>query len=145
MKTYSMLIFFTGKGEPIGYSSGVIRSRAEGQIISTVDRPGITGEAVLQSPAAAARFDTVVTVLGDQSWESGRVTFEAINSHLDVVTGIPGKIYPQENGTVTGSISWRVTGGSGLFAGASGLVTGNFVGYADDTFTDHQLFKLVLP
>ncbi|QGY33207.1 hypothetical protein [Pantoea cypripedii] len=145
MKTFSMLIFFTGKGEPVGFSSGVIRSRANGQIISTVADQSITGEAMLQAPSKSASFDTVVTVLGDQSWESGRVEFADINSHLDVVTGTPGKIYSHDNGTATGSISWKVLGGSGFFEGATGIVTGNFVGYADDTFTDHQLFKLILP
>ncbi|MCS5992099.1 hypothetical protein LNP02_28500 [Klebsiella variicola subsp. variicola] len=64
---------------------------------------------------------------------------------MDVITETPGKINNHENGTATGSISWKVVGGSGIFEGATGIVTGNFVGNADDTFTDHQLFKLVLP
>ncbi|UNA30327.1 hypothetical protein LOF14_15620 [Klebsiella variicola subsp. variicola] len=105
----------------------------------------LVSEGLLQTPCKRASFDTVVTVLGDQTWESGRVEFPEINSYLDVITATPGKIYNHDNSAATGSISWKVVGGSGLFEGAYGIVTGNFIGYSDNTFTDHQLFKLVLP
>jgi hypothetical protein len=82
---------------------------------------------------------------GDQTFEAGRVEFPDIDSHLDVDTVIPGRFTTTDDGVSTGSISWRVTGGSGRFEGATGLVTGNFIGYPDGRFTDHQLFKLVLP
>lgn len=145
MQTYTMLIYFTGKGEPIGYASGVVRSRAEGQILALSPEFLVEQEGTLQLPTGHARFDTVVTVRGDQSWETGRVEFPEIDSYLDVDTVMPGRIQAQPNGYCTGSIAWRVLGGGGRFAGATGIVTGNFVGNPDDTFTDHQLFKLVLP
>jgi len=62
-----------------------------------------------------------------------------------VDTAIPGRVTTTEDGWSSGSISWRITGGSGRFVGATGIATGNFIGDPDGSFTDHQLFKLVLP
>jgi hypothetical protein len=145
MKTYSMLIYFIGKAEAIGHATGVVRSRAQGLILALDPLADVQGEGALRVPTGAAHFDTVVTVRGEQSWETGRVDFPAINSYLDVETVMPGQFKVQANGYSTGSIAWRVIRGGGLFEGATGIVTGNFVGHPDDTFTDHQLFKLVLP
>jgi hypothetical protein len=140
-----MVIFFAGKGEPIGSAAGFVRSRARGQVLALDPELQISAEATLQIPKGDARFETVVMVQDDRTWESGRVEFPEISSHLDVDTVVPGQFGVREDGFSTGSISWRVTGGSGHFKGATGIVTGNFVGHPDGTFTDHQLFKLVLP
>jgi hypothetical protein len=37
-----------------------------------------------------------------------------------------------------GVVSWRVEGGEGQFAGASGLITSNFTLSADGQVTDHH-------
>jgi hypothetical protein len=145
MNTCTMLIFFSGRGEPIGHAAGFILSRACGTVLALDGASDITPEGALQVPTRDARFETVVMVRGGETWESGRVEFPAIASHLDVDTAISGRFTATEDGHSTGSISWRVTGGSGRFQGATGIVTGNFIGYPDGQFTDHQLFKLVLP
>lgn len=145
MKTFTMLIFFSGRGEPIDNAAGFVTSRASGTIMSLDPELGITGEGLLQVPTLEARFETVVMVRDNQTWESGRVGFPGIDSHLDVDTVSPGRFQTMDDGHSTGSISWRITGGSGHFANATGIATGNFVGYPDGSFTDHQLFKLVLP
>lgn len=146
MKTFTMLIFFAGKGEMVASSPDFVRSRAEGQVLALdATSPGSATEASLQQPCKTARFDTVVMAKEGRSWEGGRVDFPDIDSHLDVTTDVPGQFKALENGFSAGSISWRVTGGGGRFAGATGVVTGNFVGHPDGSFTDHQLFKLLLP
>jgi hypothetical protein len=145
MKTYTMLIFFAGKGEPIGSAAGFVQSRATGQVLALDPALRTDAEGTLQVPAGGARFETVVMAQEDRTWESGRVDFPGIDSHLDVDTVVPGRFSVREDGFSTGSISWRVTGGRGRFEGATGIVTGNFVGHPDGTFNDHQLFKLVLP
>ena len=44
-----------------------------------------------------------------------------------------------------GTVMWRVEGGEGQFAGASGLITSNF--FVDETFgvVDHHFGVLLLP
>jgi hypothetical protein len=44
-----------------------------------------------------------------------------------------------------GAAVWRVEGGEGQFAGASGLITSNFVVGEDMAVTDHHLGVIVLP
>lgn len=145
MKTYTMVIYFTGRGEPVGNAQGVVRSRAVGTVIASNDESALDDEGLLQLPTKRAHFDTVVTVIGDTSYETGKVFFPGIDSELTVETAVPGKINFHADGYATGSITWRVVQGTGRFAGATGTVTGNFVGNPDDTFTDHQVFKLILP
>lgn len=142
MNTCTMLIHFTGKGEPIGHAAGCFLSRAEGAVLALESAGDARGD--LQVPTRRATFETVVMARGEQTFESGRVDFPDIGSWLDVDTVIPGRVTTQDDGVSTGSISWRVVDGGGRFEGASGIVTGNFIGYPDGTFSDHQLFKLVL-
>jgi hypothetical protein len=143
--TYTMLVFFSGRGEQLGHASGFVSSRAAGRVIGATFDGDLAEEGNLQVPSPVAHFDTVVMVRDDQTWEAGRVEFPQIGSYLEVETYTPGRVQALPDGSSTGSIAWRVTGGGGKFANASGIVTGNFVGYPDGTFTDHQLFKLVLP
>lgn len=66
MKTYSMLIYFTGKAEAIGHATGVVRSRAQGLILALDPLADVQGEGALQVPTGVAHFDTVVTVRGSK-------------------------------------------------------------------------------
>ena len=52
---------------------------------------------------------------------------------------------PRSRRAGTGRSSWRVDGGEGQFAGASGLITSNFVLGEDLAVTDHHLGVLHLP
>jgi hypothetical protein len=145
MKTCTMLIYFTGHGEPIDHAAGFVVSRATGSVLTADASPALPPEGALEVPARTARFETAVMARGDQTWESGRVEFPEIASTLDVDTVIPGRVETLPSGEVRGSISWRVTSGTGRFAGATGIVTRNFIGHPEGSFSDHQLFKLVLP
>jgi len=145
MKTCTMLIFFAGHGEPIGHAAGFVASRAVGSVLAVEGGAELPPEGTLQVPTRTVRFETAVMARGDQTWEAGRVEFPDIASTLDVDTVIPGRVEMLTGGEVRGSISWRVTGGTGRFEGATGIVTGNFVGHPDGSFSDHQLFKLALP
>ena len=80
-----------------------------------------------------------------QFFEAGRIVFPDISSHVDVDTPDPARVYPRPDGSSYGAATWRILGGSGRFAGAQGLVTGNFTGDADGGFVDHQLYKIFLP
>jgi hypothetical protein len=136
MKPYLMMIVFEGRGATIG-SSTFVESRAAGRIIDV--------EGIFDAPCAHATFRSAVTATPIGLWESGRVSFDEINSHLDFTTALPGESVVREDKSSSGAIAWRITGGGGRFAGASGMVTGNFTGEADDTFVDYQVYKLFLP
>jgi hypothetical protein len=131
-----MLIVFEGKGEPIDHAVGFVRSVADGAVIAADG---------LDAPCAAASFRSVVASTSAGNWESGRVDFPEIASWLDVDTPAAGSAAEAPDGSSAGSITWRVLAGGGRFAGATGLVTGNFTGAADGSFVDHQLYKLALP
>jgi hypothetical protein len=136
MKPYLMMIVFEGRGATIG-SSAFVESNAAGRIIGV--------EGVFDAPCAHATFRSAVAATPMGLWESGRVSFDEINSHLDFTTALPGESVVREDKSSSGAIAWRITGGSGRFAGASGMVTGNFTGAADDSFVDYQVYKLFLP
>jgi hypothetical protein len=143
MQMTTMLIVFSGKGEQIGFAKGFVSSTAEGVIVAA-DDPG-SGDTKLSVPASRARFETVVMVRNDRTVEAGRVLFPEIDSYLDIFTPENGLVVPLQDGRETGSITWHISGGGGKFAGASGIVTGNFFAYPDGTFVDHQLYRVIAP
>lgn len=144
MKVFSMLVVFVGRGIPIGHAEGFVSSKADGTVISAVPRLNLPDGGELQAPCQTAHFETVVLARNQKTVEAGRVSFPEIDSYLDVYTPETGLVVGLSNGYEAGSISWHVREGGGLFAGASGIVTGNFIGNPDGTFVDHQFFKLIL-
>jgi hypothetical protein len=141
MQMTTMLIVFSGKGEQIGHAEGFVSSAADG-IVLEVDVPGIPG-ATLSAPCKKARFETVVMARNNRTVEAGRVLFPEIDSYLDIVTPDTGLVVGVEDGKEIGSIMWHIRGGGGIFAGAKGVVTGNFIGYPDGTFVDHQIYRII--
>ncbi len=140
-----MLIVFTGRTEPLPHAEGFVASKADGIVVAPFSGLALPDDGGLEAPPTSARFETFVAALDGRTIEAGRVFFPEIDSTLDVVTREPGALVPRGPDLETGSISWHVRAGSGLFAGATGIVTGNFTGRPDGTFVDHQLFKLLLP
>jgi len=135
-----MLIVFTGVGTPLGDTAAFVESRAEGIIVASPETEGCN----LSKPASRATFHTFVASTSAGNWEAGRVEFPEIDSYLDVDTPHPGSAEESSDGSSHGAIIWRVTGGGGKFKGATGTVTGNFVGHANGSFVDYQLYKLFL-
>jgi hypothetical protein len=144
MRMTNMLIVFSGKAEQIGHAEGFVSSAADG-VILPVDVSSLGESARLSAPCKKARFETVVMARNNRTVEAGRVTFPEIDSYLDVFTPETGIIVPVADGKETGSIMWHIRSGGGTFEGATGIVTGNFIGFPDGTFEDHQLYRVVLP
>ena len=93
-----------------------------------------------------ADYETHVTITGETTFvEDGVITF-GNGDRLRVSTVGEGTLEPSaEPGLLRGSVIWRVDGGEGRFAGASGLVTSNFMFTPErGTATEHQLFELML-
>ncbi|WP_350297442.1 hypothetical protein [Agrobacterium arsenijevicii] len=142
MKT--MLIVFSGKGEQIGHAQGFVSSAADG-VIATPDLASVGQDGQLSNPCGTAHFTTVVMARNGRTVEAGRVLFPEIDSYLDVFTPETGIVLPADEGKEIGSITWHIKEGGGEFEGATGVVTGNFVGYPDGTFVDHQVYRVLLP
>ncbi|CAN7673136.1 hypothetical protein LJR235_005273 [Pararhizobium sp. LjRoot235] len=144
MRMKTMLIVFSGKGEQIGHAQGFVSSAADGVIIKS-DLAGMGQDGQLSDPCGKAHFETVVMARNGRTVEAGRVLFPEIDSYLDVFTPEAGIVLPADEGKEIGSITWHIKEGGGEFDGATGVVTGNFVGYPDGTFVDHQVYRVLLP
>ena len=144
MRMKTMLIVFSGKGEQIGHAQGFVSSAADG-VIAKADLAGVGPDGQLSNPCGKARFETVVMARNGRTVEAGRVLFPEIDSYLDVFTPETGIVLPADEAKEIGSIIWHIKEGGGEFKGATGVVTGNFVGYPDGTFIDHQVYRVLLP
>jgi hypothetical protein len=93
----------------------------------------VTIEAVTAdgSPAGLERasYRNHVTFTGESTFtETGTISFGEGDGELDIVTVGEGTLGPSaEPGLLHGAVIWRITEGRGRFAGASGLITSNFL------------------
>jgi hypothetical protein len=138
---------FAGHAAPVGSAGNVLKATTtapSSTITSSVGADGLTGG--LQ-PAAGARatFASEVTFTGETSFqEVGTIAFGAGNV---LRFGTVGSGYLGESADPArkhGSVMWRVEGGEGQFAGASGLITSNFFVGADLSVTDHHFGVIFL-
>jgi hypothetical protein len=76
--------------------------------------------------------------------EDGRITYGGAGAVTFVTVG-RGAVSPSPiAGWPHGTVTWRVTGGDGLFAGAQGLITSNFAVSAQGEVVDHHVARLYL-
>jgi hypothetical protein len=68
---------------------------------------------------------------------AGSVSFATVGRGTIGASPIPAWVH--------GAVIWSVTGGTGCFAGASGLITSNFVASADGEVVDQHVARLYLP
>lgn len=132
---------FKGRADPAGTAPNVLKAvtTAPSCSIATVVGPGGV-QGTLQSVAGGtASFESEVTVTGETSFqERGTIGFGPGHA-LRFSTLGEGYFGPCPDARLKhGSVTWRVDGGEGQFAGAQGLITSNF--FLSDTgeVTDHQ-------
>lgn len=139
---------FVGQAEPVGEAGNVLRARTRAPsstLIAKVDDAGVTGGHA-GIPGAEATFDSEVAFTGETSFlETGVITFGDANT-LRFSTVGSGYLGPSADpARKHGAVSWRVDGGTGQFAGATGLITSNF--FVDDQLgvVDHHFGVLLVP
>lgn len=133
---------FTGHATPAGPDGNVLRASTSSPstaITSLVGRGGLTG--------------TIEAVPGGNAVFVSEVTFTDATAFLETGTIAFGDGHVLRFGTVGngylgpsiadptfkhGTVMWRIEGGEGQFAGASGLITSNFVVGDDLTVVDHH-------
>jgi hypothetical protein len=133
---------FTGRAAPVSGSSTVLKATttaASCNLTTVVGPEGVNG--VLQPTAGGkAVFESEVTITGETSFqESGSIRFGEGHHRLRFSTVGQGCLGPSANPQLKhGSVMWKVEGGEGQFAEASGLITSNFTISEAGEVTDHH-------
>jgi hypothetical protein len=141
MKQIIYAMQFRGKAGP-GASPTVMKattSSPSSTLTTVVGPEGVHGS-VQPAAGGKAEFESEVTVTGETSFlESGNIRFGDGNHRLRFSTVGQGYLGASPDPKLkSGVVMWRVDGGEGQFAGASGYITSNFtMGEAGDV-TDSQ-------
>jgi hypothetical protein len=140
---------FRGRGENLPGSTTRRRARtsAPSQTRSTLIGPeGVFGAVEGVSGGERATLEARVERFGDGTFtEEGEITYGSAGT-VTFTTHGRGWVAPAPApGAVYGAVIWAVTGGTGRFAGARGLITSNFAVSATGDVVDHHVARLLLP
>jgi hypothetical protein len=93
-----------------------------------------------------ATFASRVVVNADGSFdETGTITYGSLGS-VEFRTLGQGYMFPSGiEGLQRGGVLWEVTGGTGQFAGATGVITSNFSVSSEGKVVDNHFAVLYLP
>jgi hypothetical protein len=130
MKQMPYAMQFKGNAAPKAGSQSVIKASTNASsctISSVVSEGGVTGT-IKPIAGGQASFESEVTLLGETSFsEAGTIRFGDSNHMLRFTTVGEGYLGKSPDPSLQhGSVIWRVEGGEGQFAGATGLITSNF-------------------
>ena len=139
---------FTGNAEPVGTAGNVLKAATTAPstiVTSTVGPDGLAGE-LRPADGGEAAFASEVTFTSETGFqEVGAIAFGDGNV-LRFSTVGSGHLGASADPTRKhGTVMWRVDGGNGQFAGASGFITSNFFVGEDLAVTDHHFGVLFLP
>jgi hypothetical protein len=142
MKQLIYAMQFKGTAAPKAGVTGVIgaaTSASSCTLSSVVGSDGLTGT-LLQVPGGQAWFESEVTLSGETSFnETGTIRFGDSGHSLHFSTIGQGFLGKSPESTLQhGSVMWQVDGGTGQFAGASGIITSNFTLSATGEVTDNH-------
>src|ERR1700677_1464519 len=141
MKQIIYAMQFNGQGGP-GGAPNVLKATttSPSSTLTTVIGPEGVHGSVQPAAGGKASFESEVTVTGDTSFvESGSIRFGDGNHSLRFSTVGQGYLGDSpEPKLKSGAVTWRVDGGEGQFAGASGYITSNFTLSDTGDVTDNQ-------
>jgi hypothetical protein len=149
VKELNYAMQFKGKAQPANPADPDvldIKATAESTVIrSAVGANGLNTN-VQGAAGAFARFCSQLRMTGKGAFaEDGEITFGEGNS-LRFVTAQEGYVHrAAEPGLMAGAAIWRVEGGRGQFAGASGFITSNFYFNQAGELTDNQFGVIFVP
>jgi len=141
MKQIIYAMLFMGLGGP-GPSPNVLKAATSSTsctLSTTVGAEGVQGS-LQPAGSGKASFESEVTITGETSFvESGTIRFGDGNHRLRFSTVGQGHLGDSPEPKVkSGAVMWRVDGGEGQFAGASGYITSNFTMDDAGRVTDNQ-------
>ena len=140
MKQIIYAMQFKGKAGPSA-SPNVMKASTSAPsttLTTVIDADGVQGK-IEPAPGAKAEFESDVTLTGETSFlEKGTIRFGERN-RLQFSTVEHGYLGDSADPKLkAGAVMWRVDGGEGQFAGASGYITSNFTLSDAGEVTDNQ-------
>jgi hypothetical protein len=130
MKQVIYAMQFKGKAAP-GTSPNVMKattSASSNTLTTVIGADGVQGKLEPTAGGGKAQFESDVTLTGATSFlEKGTIRFGDGNNRLHFSTVEHGYLGDSADAKLkSGAVMWRVDGGEGQFAGASGYITSNF-------------------
>ena len=148
MRELVFALTFTGQAGPVPGSETTRQAKtmAPSQVIRTVLGAGGVESAVDTIDGERAVLESRVERFADGSFvEDGTISYGRAGK-ISFVTVGRGSVGPSPiPGWVHGAVIWSVTGGDGIFAGAHGLITSNFVVSADGDVVDNHFTRIYVP
>jgi hypothetical protein len=140
MKQIIYVMQFKGKAGP-GASANVMKAAASASSTTMTTEIGAQGVhgSIKPAPGGKAEFESEVTLTGETSFlEKGSIRFGDGN-RLQFSTVEHGYLGDSADVRLkSGAVMWRVDGGEGQFAGATGFITSNFTLSDVGDVTDNQ-------
>jgi hypothetical protein len=143
------ILQFTGKATPMNTAGTVLKAHTTAPSCTLTTVNGTDGVRSTLQPTlgGGATFESEVTFTGETSFqEAGTITFGDPQHRLYFSTvgqgylGLSGE--PQG---YHGAVVWKVERGEGQFAGATGLITSNFLVSSEGEVTDNHCGVLFVP
>jgi hypothetical protein len=114
-------------------------------LTSSVGADGLSG-GLQPTGGGEAVFESDLTFTSEQSFqEIGAIEFGNGNRVRFSTIGSGYLGASLDHVRRHGTVMWRIEGGEGQFAGATGLITSNFFVATDLTVTDHHLGVILVP
>jgi len=138
---------FSGQATPASADGTVLEAETtapSATLTSTVGPGGLGGD-LQPAPSDAASFESEVTFTSETGFletgtigvgDGNRLRFSTVGSGYLGASDDPARKH--------GTVMWRIEGGDGQFAGASGLITSNFFVGEDLAVTDHHVGVIFL-
>lgn len=134
---------FSGQSTPVGNPPtglSVVGTAPSVRFYASVDDRGLAAS-IQPQEGDTSQFESSVTFAADGGFtEEGTITFGGGSHRVRFTTVGEGAIGPSADGSgQAGAVIWKVTGGDGQFAGASGYVVSNFLVTPTGGVTDNHL------
>ena len=150
MRQIVYTMHFRGQAVPAGTDPKVLRATTSATsctVTTKIELSGLNTE-VKASEGELAFLESQLHLVGPDSFrEDGSITFGEDAEHILQFSTIGEGHFTSspEPGTIAGTASWRIEGGKGQFARASGFITSTFVLTQSGDLSDVQSGLIFLP
>jgi hypothetical protein len=141
---------FRGQATRAGGNPKLLKATSSGTsstVTTIISAAGLESH-VKPEDGQLAFFESEVRLTGPDSFEeSGTITLGDDGDHLLRFSTIgQGHLSPSlEPGIMAGTVSWKIEGGEGQFAGAQGFITSTFLITESGDLSDYQSALIFLP